>query len=144
MRKMWPKAGSAGRAHLPHAPIMSDDGALKELNKLCSLTSPGGKATNKSKPIDTTLDDLLATLSSYKERIAAGENVDLKQLPAIVEKSKKDVDARQQEVYTALTRYGKALDKVYIPLIYDIRILRISSEIRPTASVRVRSTLRLA
>ena len=103
---------SAGRALLPHAPIMSDGGALKELDKLCSLTAPNGKATNKSKPIDSTLDDLTSTLAAYKERIAAGENVDLKQLPTLVEKAKKDVDARQQEVYTALTRYGKALDKV--------------------------------
>lgn len=98
--------------HLPHAPIMSDGGALKELEKLCSLTAPGSKATSKSKPIDATLDGLLATLTGYRERIAAGESVDLTQLPTIVEKAKKDVDARQQEVYTALTRYGKALDKV--------------------------------
>lgn len=97
---------------------MSDGGALKELDKLYSLTAPDGKATSKSKPIDATLDGLISTLTGYKERIAAGENVDLRQLPGLVEKAKKDVDARQQEVYTALTRYGKAIDKVRI--IFDI------------------------
>ncbi|VDC06592.1 unnamed protein product [Peniophora sp. CBMAI 1063] len=92
---------------------MADGGALKELDKLCSLTAPDGKATSKSKPIDTTLDGLIATLSDYRARTAAGETVDLRQLPGVVERAKKDVDARQQEVYTALTRYGKAIDKKF-------------------------------
>lgn len=87
------------------------DAALKELAKLEKLSSDG-KA--KSPPIDQTLDALLATLWSERERVQLG-NVSpetFEGLATKVEGLKKDLDDRQKEIYNSISRYGKALDKV--------------------------------
>jgi hypothetical protein len=90
------------------------DSALKELDKLDKLTSSTPAASGKSRPTEATLDDLLDTLRDYKSRLQAGtlSDAELKALPKLIEGKKKDVDARQQEIYGVLSRYGKALDKV--------------------------------
>ncbi|KAI0030740.1 CTLH/CRA C-terminal to lish motif domain-containing protein [Vararia minispora EC-137] len=92
------------------------DSALKELDKLDKLTSFSPAAAVKSKPIEASLDALLDTLRDYKTRLQAGtlSDAELKALPKLVEGRKKDIDARQQEIYGTLSRYGKALDKLFV------------------------------
>ena len=86
------------------------DAPLKELAKLEQLSSSKGK----SKSIDESLDALLQTLREAKERAQHGEldEPSCQELLLSVEAKKKDVDERQKEIYSSITRLGKALDKV--------------------------------
>ncbi|KAI0316687.1 CTLH/CRA C-terminal to lish motif domain-containing protein [Amylostereum chailletii] len=104
------------------------DGALKELDKIVRLTSSSLAAPGKSRPVNTSLDSLLQTLQDYKNRLQAGalSESELQELPKIVDARKKEVDDRQKELYGALAKYGKALDKkfptplpTYDPLFYS-------------------------
>lgn len=83
------------------------EGPLKELTKLEKLSN--GKAPS----ILDSLDALLCSLQAAKEAIQAGDAYQpLQPLAQVVEMSKKEVDDRQKEVYSTLSRFGKALDKV--------------------------------
>jgi hypothetical protein len=86
------------------------DAALKELAKLEKLTADG-KA--KSPPIDHTLDALLATLRTEREKVQSGSvsSETFEEVAAKIESLKKDLDERQKEIYNSISRYGKALDK---------------------------------
>ena len=86
------------------------DPLLKELTKLERLTAANGKGTS----IGYSLDSLLLSLQEAKEDFLAGNCTKerLKQLSQLVESKKKEVDERQKEVYSVLSRLGKALDKV--------------------------------
>lgn len=86
------------------------DAPLKELSKLEKLTAGKGKEAS----IQDSLDSLLASLHEAKDQIeATGVDTDTtRQLARTVELRKKDVDDRQKEIYTSVSRLGKALDKV--------------------------------
>lgn len=84
---------------------------LKELGKLESLTT--GKAKGPS--TQASLDALLTTLRETKDAIAASGTVDpvrIQALSYVVEGKKKDVEDRQKEIYSSMSRFGKAWDKV--------------------------------
>ncbi|TEB35872.1 ubiquitin-protein ligase E3 [Coprinellus micaceus] len=85
---------------------------LKELDKLESLTS--GKAKGPS--IQASLDSLLNTLKETKDTIAASGTVDparIQTMSQAVDGRKKDVEDRQKEVYSSMSRFGKAWDKKF-------------------------------
>ncbi|KAG5654513.1 hypothetical protein H0H81_001154 [Sphagnurus paluster] len=90
------------------------EGPLKELVKLEKLTASKGKAPS----ISDSLDALLSSLHDVKNQLEKGQ-VDqdtLQQLSRTVEAKKRDIDDRQKEVYSSVSRLGKALDK-YIRLL---------------------------
>ncbi|KAG6889307.1 hypothetical protein C0995_001963 [Termitomyces sp. Mi166 len=104
------------------------DGPLKELVKLEKLTTSKGKATS----INDTLDAILLSLHDAKKNLEDSGIVDeetLKQLSQAIEAKKKDVDDRQKEIYSSISRLGKVLDKVNRPLGWESGI-DISSELR--------------
>ena len=86
---------------------------LKELGKLEKLTE-NGSGKLKSPSISDSLESLLQSLRDTKDRLEAGTEtqVTLSQLASTVEQRKKEVDDRQKEIYSSLSRFGKALDKV--------------------------------
>lgn len=86
---------------------------LKELAKLEKLTEKTS-AKSKSPSISDSLDSLLQSLRDTKERLEAGTDTQdtFTQLASTVEQRKKEVDDRQKEIYSSLSRFGKALDKV--------------------------------
>mgnify|MGYP001359649610 CR=1 FL=1 len=88
------------------------EGPLKELNKLESLTSSNAKGPSTQ----DTLDALLASLREAKDAIAAGgvDPARLQSLAKTVEGQKKDVEDKQKEVYSSMSKFGKAWDKVCI------------------------------
>ncbi|PPQ78096.1 hypothetical protein CVT25_015630 [Psilocybe cyanescens] len=87
------------------------DSLLKELTKLEKLTAVNGKGAS----IAQSLDSLLQSLKEARAAFLDGEcsEEDLKQLAQLVEAKKKEVDDRQKEVYSVLSRLGKALDKKF-------------------------------
>lgn len=89
------------------------DAPLKELSRLEKLTS-NSSSKGKSSSIDDSLESLLYFLREVKDRIYAGSASEetLLLLANTVELKKKEVDERQKEVYNALAKLGKALDKV--------------------------------
>lgn len=93
------------------------DAPLKELAKLDKLTAGTSSAKGKAPSIDQSLDALLESLRNAKERFLAGtgSQATLETLVKKVEEKKKEIDDRQKEVYNALAKFGKALDKVRCP-----------------------------
>ncbi|PIL23893.1 transporter [Ganoderma sinense ZZ0214-1] len=91
------------------------DGPLKELSKLEKLASGAPAGKGKSPSIDQSLDALLDSLRVAKERFlnGTGTRTTLEALAKAVEDKKKEIDERQKEVYNALARVGKALDKKF-------------------------------
>ncbi|KAF4615281.1 hypothetical protein D9613_003017 [Agrocybe pediades] len=87
------------------------DALLKELTKLEKATTANGKGPT----IAQSLDSLLAMLHQAKEAFLSGRGTqqDLVALAKAVEAKKKEVDDRQKEVYSVLSRLGKALDKKF-------------------------------
>jgi len=70
-------------------------------------------SNGKAPSILDSLDALLASLQDAKEVIQAGDTYEpLQALAQVIEMRKKEVDDRQKEVYSTLSRFGKALDKV--------------------------------
>lgn len=90
------------------------DAPLKELAKLDKLTAGTSSAKGKAPSIDQSLDALLESLRNAKERFLSGtgSQATLEALVKKVEEKKKEIDDRQKEVYNALAKFGKALDKV--------------------------------
>ncbi|KAJ7273660.1 ubiquitin-protein ligase E3 [Mycena haematopus] len=89
------------------------DGPLKELSKLEKLTtSSSGKGKGT---ISDSLDSLLQCLRETRDAIQPGTvSPDLLlQLSQTVDVKKKEVDDRQKEIYTSISRLGKALDKKF-------------------------------
>jgi hypothetical protein len=86
------------------------DASLKELAKLEKLAN----AKDKGPSISSTLDSLLQTLHHVQAAIQTGEPSpeSFIALGQAIEAKKKDIDERQKEVYSATSRFGKALDRV--------------------------------
>jgi hypothetical protein len=90
------------------------DGSLKELAKLEKLTA---RSSSKGKLtfIDETLRSLIQSLHEAKASIETdGVSEDaVVQLAQTIDAQKKEVEDRQKEVYSSLSRLGKSLDKVF-------------------------------
>lgn len=86
------------------------EGPLKELAKLEKLTALSGKTPS----ISDSLDALLLSLQTAKKHVADFDIDEdtMRLLAHTVEVKKKEVDERQKEVYSSVSRLGKALDKV--------------------------------
>ena len=86
------------------------DASLKELTKLETLTASNGKSPS----VIDSLDSLLGSLREAREEFLVGNWTEeqLNQLTQTIESKKKEVEGRQREVYHALSRFGKTLDKV--------------------------------
>lgn len=86
------------------------DGPLKELAKLEKLTAVKGTG----QAISDWLDSLISSLQDSKNSITESDIDEeiLLQLSRSIESTKKDIDDRQKEVYSSVSRLGKALDKV--------------------------------
>lgn len=86
------------------------DASLKELTKLETLTAANGKSPS----IIDSLDSLLGSLREAKEEFLAGNCTveQLNQLTQTIESKKREVEDRQKEVYSALSRLGRTLDRV--------------------------------
>lgn len=91
------------------------DGPLKELAKLRNVTE--GSSKGKSPSVQTSLDGLLQSLHETRASIQAGIACEatFAGLSQAVEARKKDIDEKQKEIYNAIARVGKALDKVCLP-----------------------------
>ncbi|KAJ6596838.1 hypothetical protein DFH09DRAFT_1272396 [Mycena vulgaris] len=89
----------------------SMDGPLKELAKLEKLTAGKGKSPS----IADSLDSLLYSLREARDGIQASPAPSdlLLQLSQTVDLKKKEVEDRQREIYTSISRFGKALDKKF-------------------------------
>ncbi|KAG6820607.1 hypothetical protein H0H93_014523 [Arthromyces matolae] len=88
------------------------EGPLKELDKLEKLTASKGKTPS----INDTLDDILLSLQDAKKTVEDSDALDeatLQQLCQAIEVKKKDVDDRQKEIYSSVSRLGKAMDKKF-------------------------------
>lgn len=86
---------------------------MKELAKLRALTE--GTAKGKNPTVESSLDSLLLSLHEVKSRIEAGTVTEdtFALLAQTVEARKKEIDEKQKEVYNAIAKVGKALDKVW-------------------------------
>ncbi len=82
------------------------EASLKELAKLEKVTPLDGKGKYPS--ISDSISGLVDSLESLKEAGA----IDPSQVLRIIEAKKKDIDEHQKEVYSAMSRLGKTLDKV--------------------------------
>ncbi|KAI0664914.1 Sfi1 spindle body protein-domain-containing protein [Cubamyces menziesii] len=91
------------------------EGPLKELAKLEKLAAGTPSAKGKAPSVDQSLDALLDSLRNAKESFqeGTGSQAMLETLAKTVEEKKKEVDDRQKEVYNALAKFGKALDKKF-------------------------------
>lgn len=85
---------------------------LKDLAKLRTVTEGTSKGRNPS--IEYSLDSLLQTLHQVRSRLEAGTTTEdtFALLAQTVEAKKKEVDEKQKEIYNAIARVGKSLDKV--------------------------------
>jgi predicted nucleic acid-binding Zn-ribbon protein len=90
------------------------EGTLKELAKLEKLTDSKTSAKGKFPSISDSLDSLLQSLRDVKDRLQAGTETQdtFGQLAVTVEARKKETEDKQKEIYSSLSRFGKALDKV--------------------------------
>lgn len=86
------------------------DASLKELTKLETLTASNGKSPS----VIDSLDSLLGSLREAKEELLVGNCTEeqLNQLTQTIESKKREVEDRQKEVYSVLSRFGRTLDKV--------------------------------
>ncbi|KAF7322935.1 CTLH domain-containing protein [Mycena chlorophos] len=89
------------------------DGPLKELAKLEKLTATKGKGPSISDSLDSLLNSLRDAKHSLSHAAETSSDEVLRQLADSVDMNKKEVDERQKEIYNAMTRLGKALDKKF-------------------------------
>jgi hypothetical protein len=96
------------------------DASLKELTRLETLTASDGKSPS----LIDSLDSLLGSLREAKEEFLVGNCTEeqLNQLTQTIESRKKDVEDRQKEVYSVMSRFGRTLDKVGRLLILSLEI----------------------
>ncbi|KAG9318435.1 hypothetical protein JVU11DRAFT_526 [Chiua virens] len=93
------------------------DGPTKELEKLRASTE--GSSKGKIPSVESSLDSLLHSLREVKSRIEAGTVTQdtFALLSQTVDARKKEIDEKQKEIYNAIARLGKALDKKFtLPL----------------------------
>ncbi|TRM57578.1 hypothetical protein BD626DRAFT_514347 [Schizophyllum amplum] len=104
------------------------DACLAEIAKLEKLTSPTGKG--KAPPVPDSLDSLLQSLHEARAQCETGSlsAPSLKQLSRTVDARKKDIDDRQKEVYNAVAKLGKALDKKFTATIPSYPNLFVSPD----------------
>ncbi|KAG7092412.1 hypothetical protein E1B28_008769 [Marasmius oreades] len=90
------------------------DGPIKELSKLEKLTA-NTPARGKTASINDSLDSLLEALEPTKQAAQSGEasSQTWKSLVDTLESKKKEIDDRQKEVYSSMSRLGKAIDKKF-------------------------------
>ncbi|KAG6337209.1 hypothetical protein ID866_1881 [Astraeus odoratus] len=86
---------------------------MDELARLRAITE--GTPKGKAPPIDSSLDSLLQTLFQVKDRLEAGTISEdtFALLAQTVEAKRKDIEEKQKEIYSAIMRLGKALDKSF-------------------------------
>jgi hypothetical protein len=97
-----------------------EDALLKELDKLSRLSAfssrPGSKSVAKNPDVSASLDALLSTLHAAKDGLAAGTSTPADIAPVIsksVDQRRGEIEDRQKEVYNALTKFGRSLDKKF-------------------------------
>ncbi|KAI6039028.1 CTLH/CRA C-terminal to lish motif domain-containing protein [Pisolithus marmoratus] len=78
------------------------DLSLKELAKLRAVTEGTSKGKNPS--IEGSLDSLVQTLCQMKNKM---------ETEPVTKDTKKEIDEKQKEIYNAIVRLGKALDKTF-------------------------------
>ena len=85
------------------------EGPLKELGKLEKLTT-----ARAAQSAADSLDVLLASLYETKKQMEESglETDPARHLARTVDAQRKEVDERQKEVYSSISRLGKALEKV--------------------------------
>jgi hypothetical protein len=96
------------------------DASLKELTRLETLTASSGKSPS----VIESLDSLLASLREAKEEFLVGNYTGerLNHLTQKIESKKREIEDRQKEVYSVLSRFGKTLDKVSGILMLSLEI----------------------
>ena len=96
------------------------DASLKELTRLETLTASDGKSPS----LIDSLDSLLDSLRKAKDEFLSGNCTEeqLSQLTQTIESKKKEVEDRQKEVYSVMSRFGRTLDKVSGLLILSLVI----------------------
>ena len=96
------------------------DASLKELTRLETLTASDGKSPS----LIDSLDSLLDSLRKAKDEFLVGNCTEeqLIQLTQTIESKKKEVEDRQKEVYSVMSRFGRTLDKVSGLLILSLVI----------------------
>jgi hypothetical protein len=113
-RSWLPKTGQAVGPATCHLLCTTNmEGPLKELAKLEKLTDKVS-VKGKSPSISDSLDSLLQSLHDVKDRLHAGTQTQdtFGQLAVTVEARKKEIEDKQKEIYSSLSRFGKSLDKV--------------------------------
>lgn len=93
--------------------------SLRELEKLEQLqvysseTDLSAATTNGPSCISESLETLLETLQSLRQRVQTECSLEaLGELPNLIESKKKEIDDKQKEIHTCLGRLGKTIDKV--------------------------------
>ncbi|KAF9264727.1 hypothetical protein L218DRAFT_979426 [Marasmius fiardii PR-910] len=81
------------------------DGPIKDLSKLEKLTS---NSRSKTASINDSLDSILQVLEQAKKG-----DLEWKKVVEIIETKKKDIDERQKEIYSSMSRLGKSIDKKF-------------------------------
>jgi E3 ubiquitin-protein transferase RMND5 len=100
------------------------DGPLKELSKLEKLTANTG-ARGKTVSIADSLESLLDTLERTKRQVEADgvSEQAWKDLTDNLDSKKKEIDDRQKEIYSSMSRLGKALDKVCAHICHPAQLM---------------------
>uniref|UniRef100_A0A0W0F9A1 LisH domain-containing protein n=1 Tax=Moniliophthora roreri TaxID=221103 RepID=A0A0W0F9A1_MONRR len=90
------------------------DGPLKELSKLEKLTANTG-TRGKTPSIADSLDSLLEVLERTKQQVASdGASKETWKFSIdTLDSKKKEIDEKQKEIYSSMSRLGKALDKKF-------------------------------
>lgn len=86
---------------------------VQELAKLRAVTEGTSKGKNPS--IEGSLDSLLQTLYQVKDKMETEPVTEdtLALIAQTVEAKKKEIDEKQKEIYNAIVRLGKTLDKTF-------------------------------
>lgn len=107
------------------------EAAIKELAKLEKLAPINGKGKHPS------IQESLGGLVDYLQSLKGADTLDRSEILRNIEARKKDIDEHQKEVYSAMSRLGKALDKVPHPVtaIWSSTSSRCSEIPRPATLV---------
>jgi len=104
------------------------DAILNELDRYQTLTrfpeDDEAVAKAKSLPMSRTIDNLLRDLYELKHAAESGaiSASGYHDLVTMVDAHKKELDERQKESYSSLTKLGKAIDKVGATFIDSISV----------------------
>lgn len=102
------------------------DAPLKEVAKIDKLSS---KETFY--PAHDSLEVILSALHDARSQVLAGNanQQTFTQLASLVDAKKKEIDERQKEMYSSLSRMGKSLDKAGYPLWFQLTNIHSMIEI---------------